>query len=188
MLCQCYNDVWKRLGNLTRFFSVPFSTITDKLAADTDSSLEQMRRSRSWKKMNPKWKYWFWTDADNRDFVEKNYPEFLDTYNKLPYEIERADMVRCGSSWHCIFKTPIVCVIFCLFLCLAGHSTCTCMAECTLIWTRGASDPWIPWWTNPNCTWQKCPKTLNLDKIYLWVTCWVLICFFNAMAIATEYL
>ena len=61
--------------------------------------------------MNPKWKYWFWTDADNRDFVEKNYPEFLDTYNKLPYEIERADMVRCG-----LFLVDCIIIVYFLFL------------------------------------------------------------------------
>ena len=96
--------------------------------------------------MNPKWKYWFWTDADNRDFVEKNYPEFLDTYNKLPYEIERADMVRCvfcgGLHYYCIFFASIK-VDF--FQSISGRSTCTCMAESMLIWTHGASDPWIPW-------------------------------------------
>jgi len=81
-----------------------------------------IRRSNSWKQVNPKWKYWFWTDADNREFVEKHYPEFLDTYNKLPYEIERADMVRCDSCCkvHCIARLLFMRFVAYFFFTLDG--------------------------------------------------------------------
>ena len=50
--------------------------------------------STSWKKVNPTWEYWFWTDEDNRELVERDYPEFLEAYDSMAYGINRADMVR----------------------------------------------------------------------------------------------
>jgi mannosyltransferase OCH1-like enzyme len=55
-------------------------------------------RSESWKKLNPTWEYRFWTDADNDKFVKKYYPEFLKSYEGMPYPINRADMIRCVPS------------------------------------------------------------------------------------------
>mmetsp|Transcript_7238 Transcript_7238/g.14486 ORF Transcript_7238/g.14486 Transcript_7238/m.14486 type:complete len:325 (-) Transcript_7238:1371-2345(-) len=52
------------------------------------------RWSESWKKLNPTWEYRFWTDADNDKFVKKYYPEFLKSYEGMPYPINRADMIR----------------------------------------------------------------------------------------------
>lgn len=50
--------------------------------------------SESWKRLHPSWDYWFWTDADNRELVQTYYPEYLDMYNSLWVEINRADFVR----------------------------------------------------------------------------------------------
>ncbi|KIM33667.1 glycosyltransferase family 32 protein [Serendipita vermifera MAFF 305830] len=50
---------------------------------------------RQWRKLHgPDWKYVLWTDEDNLKLVQKFYPEFLQTYQNLPREIYRADMVR----------------------------------------------------------------------------------------------
>lgn len=50
--------------------------------------------SSSWKKNNPGYEYWFWTDQDNRELVETHYPQFLDTYDRFPANINRADFCR----------------------------------------------------------------------------------------------
>ncbi|KAG8809609.1 hypothetical protein FRC19_005126, partial [Serendipita sp. 401] len=49
--------------------------------------------SNDWRRIHGKrWTYVLWTDEDNRQLVEKFYPEYLETYNNLPREIFRADM------------------------------------------------------------------------------------------------
>jgi len=49
---------------------------------------------------NKKWKYFFpepefkhmlWTDISQRELIKKHYPWFLNTYDKYPYGIQRAD-------------------------------------------------------------------------------------------------
>lgn len=40
------------------------------------------------------WEYRFWTDADNRELVATLFPQYLDLYDSLLYEINRVDMVR----------------------------------------------------------------------------------------------
>lgn len=48
----------------------------------------------SWRKTNPDWEIKLWTDADNRAYIEKNYPEFLETFDAYPHPIQRADAIR----------------------------------------------------------------------------------------------
>jgi inositol phosphorylceramide mannosyltransferase catalytic subunit len=43
---------------------------------------------------NPTYMYRLWDDADNRAFVVKNYPWFLERYDSYPAEIYRADAIR----------------------------------------------------------------------------------------------
>ncbi|KAK3069656.1 CSG1/SUR1-like protein [Teratosphaeriaceae sp. CCFEE 6253] len=40
------------------------------------------------------WEYKLWTDAMGLEFIEQEYPWFLDTYIGYPYPIERADAIR----------------------------------------------------------------------------------------------
>ncbi len=42
----------------------------------------------------PDWKYILMTDDDNLAFVEKHFPNFLETYNSLEYPIMKADAIR----------------------------------------------------------------------------------------------
>jgi mannosyltransferase OCH1-like enzyme len=44
--------------------------------------------------LHPGWTYKLWTDEDNLAFVKKEFPEFLDIYQKLPRGIMRADVIR----------------------------------------------------------------------------------------------
>ncbi|KAG8830026.1 Chitin synthase, class 2 [Serendipita sp. 399] len=51
--------------------------------------------SNDWRRIHGKgWTYVLWTDEDNRQLIQKYYPEYLETYNSLPREIYRADMIR----------------------------------------------------------------------------------------------
>lgn len=50
--------------------------------------------SNSFKNKNPDFKYRLWDDKDNRAFIAKNFPWFLEKYDNFPAEIYRADVVR----------------------------------------------------------------------------------------------
>jgi inositol phosphorylceramide mannosyltransferase catalytic subunit len=56
--------------------------------------LKWKRMALSWKQTNPDWKIKLWTDEDNRNYIEQNYPEFLHTFDSYPYGIQRADAIR----------------------------------------------------------------------------------------------
>ncbi|PLB52518.1 TPT-domain-containing protein [Aspergillus steynii IBT 23096] len=43
---------------------------------------------------NPDWEYVLWDDETDRMIVEQHFPWFLETYDKLPQEILRADVAR----------------------------------------------------------------------------------------------
>ncbi len=45
-------------------------------------------------RLHPDWQYHLWTDADNLEFVRKEFPDFLDTFVALPKPIMRADVIR----------------------------------------------------------------------------------------------
>jgi mannosyltransferase OCH1-like enzyme len=48
----------------------------------------------TWKKTHPDWEIRFWSDEDNLELIQKNYPWFLDTYNNFKYKIQKCDAVR----------------------------------------------------------------------------------------------
>lgn len=47
-----------------------------------------------WRKHHPDWQYMFWTDADIREYIRKNYPDYLELHDNYKYPIQRADMIR----------------------------------------------------------------------------------------------
>lgn len=49
----------------------------------------------AWCQCMPGWRVVLWTDVDNRRYIEKNHPYFLETYDRFPYNIQRADAIRC---------------------------------------------------------------------------------------------
>jgi len=55
---------------------------------------------RLWKEAHPKWKYIFWSDQSSREFIEKEYPWFLETYDSYPKPIQRADAIRYFALYH----------------------------------------------------------------------------------------
>ena len=49
---------------------------------------------KSVKKYCSDWEVFFFDDDDNRKFVIKHFPDYLETYDSLPYNIQRADVIR----------------------------------------------------------------------------------------------
>ena len=45
-------------------------------------------------RLMPDYEYMLWTDAISREFIEKEYPWFLSTFDAYPYNIQRADAIR----------------------------------------------------------------------------------------------
>mgnify|MGYP000623865483 CR=1 FL=1 len=54
----------------------------------------------SWIANHPHYEYKLWTDEENRAFLEKNYPWFLDTYDSYPENITKADSMRPFYLYH----------------------------------------------------------------------------------------
>ncbi|KAL5508047.1 hypothetical protein ACEPAH_5665 [Sanghuangporus vaninii] len=50
--------------------------------------------SQQCKDMMPDYEYMLWTDAASRDFIAREYPWFLDTFDAYTYPIQRADAIR----------------------------------------------------------------------------------------------
>jgi len=54
----------------------------------------------SWKIHNPSYEYTLWDDEENRDFIEKYYPDFLSIYDGYDVNIKRVDAVRYFYLYH----------------------------------------------------------------------------------------
>ena len=51
-------------------------------------------------RLNPDYKYVFWTDEKARTFIARNYPWFLSTWDGYKFPIERADAIRYFVLFH----------------------------------------------------------------------------------------
>lgn len=81
--------------------SIPFKPEVNipKIIHQTYKSLEQLPNvwkdtPAEWKRYHPDWKYCFWSDKDCRQFVNDQFPDFLETYDGYEYNIQRADAIR----------------------------------------------------------------------------------------------
>ena len=52
------------------------------------------------KKHNPDYEYLFFTDNDILSFMKQHYPEYLQTYEKLPIKIQKIDFFRYVAVYH----------------------------------------------------------------------------------------
>jgi len=50
--------------------------------------------AETWKEQHPDWKYEFWDGDRMRTFVQRHFPQFVDAYIGLKYDIQRWDAVR----------------------------------------------------------------------------------------------
>jgi inositol phosphorylceramide mannosyltransferase catalytic subunit len=67
------------------------------LAVDHPTWAETPRR---WKEAHPDWEYIFWSDQSSRDFIKKEYPWFLTTFDSYKKPIQRADAIRYFALYH----------------------------------------------------------------------------------------
>jgi len=54
----------------------------------------------SLKNINPDYKFILFSDEDMEKFVSEKYPEYLDTFNKLPVKIQKIDFFRYLAIYH----------------------------------------------------------------------------------------
>lgn len=59
-----------------------------------------MTRSNPSSSASPLSEYMLWTDASSREFIAKEYPWFLDTFDGYTYPIQRADAIRYFILYH----------------------------------------------------------------------------------------
>ena len=50
------------------------------------------------KDLHPSWEYRLWTDNSSHALIAEKYPDLLRTFERYPYNIERADVIRCAAS------------------------------------------------------------------------------------------
>lgn len=74
--------------------TVPFPKIIHQTWKNNDIPEHWKESFIQWQKLHPGWYYHYTTDIDNRCYVVEHFPEYLETYDKLPYGIQRADMIR----------------------------------------------------------------------------------------------
>lgn len=48
----------------------------------------------TWKENYPDWRYEFWDNERINRFIQENYPQYWDLYNRYPYNIQRWDAIR----------------------------------------------------------------------------------------------
>lgn len=49
---------------------------------------------------NPNFKYLFFSDKDIESFFEKEYPEYIETFNNFEYTIQKIDFFRLVAIFH----------------------------------------------------------------------------------------
>jgi mannosyltransferase OCH1-like enzyme len=63
-------------------------------------SKEHQQLIEKWKTMNPDYRHIFMTETEIYPFLQKHYPNYLDTYNKLPRFIQKLDFLRYVALYH----------------------------------------------------------------------------------------
>ena len=52
------------------------------------------KMSESWKKYHPDWQYEFWDGDRMEKFINKYFPDIIDTYHNFHYPVQRWDVIR----------------------------------------------------------------------------------------------
>ena len=58
------------------------------------------RFQKTWRDNHPKWRYYFWTDDQIRDFLRQHYESFLPIFDGYPQDIMRVDAFRYFLLYH----------------------------------------------------------------------------------------
>ena len=54
---------------------------------------------QSWIKHNPAWQYELWENDRMNSFIREYFPEYVDVYNRFPYDVQRWDAIRYLILW-----------------------------------------------------------------------------------------
>jgi mannosyltransferase OCH1-like enzyme len=77
-----------------KFKTCHIPKIIHQMWKDENVPVQWEESPREWKRLFPDWEYKFWTDKTMREFMEKHYPDFLETYDNYEYPIQRSDSFR----------------------------------------------------------------------------------------------
>ena len=64
---------------------------------DENIPQEWQNAQESCRALHPDYEYKLWTDASSREFIAKEHPNLLKTWDSYPYVIQRADIIRFHS-------------------------------------------------------------------------------------------
>ena len=75
--------------------------IIHQIWSSKDGSLPQFLKewSETWKDFHPNWQYEFWDNNRMNSFMQEFYPEYMEIYNKFPYDVQRWDSIRYLILW-----------------------------------------------------------------------------------------
>lgn len=48
----------------------------------------------TWKQSYPEWEYRLWDNTIMNNFIKEDYPQYMDIYNRFPYNVQRWDAIR----------------------------------------------------------------------------------------------
>ena len=86
---------WPTASGDGRSSAEPMPKIVHQTYRDVESIPQKLRKSmESWKKMNRGWEFRFYSDQDVIEFVQKEFPQYLDAFNSLSKIVERTDFFR----------------------------------------------------------------------------------------------
>ena len=70
--------------------------IIHQLWSDKERPLPEhfLKMADTWKYDYPDWQYIYWNDHRMSSFILEHFPEYLDIYNRFPYNIQRWDAIR----------------------------------------------------------------------------------------------
>nr|QBK91542.1 MAG: glycosyltransferase [Pithovirus LCPAC302] len=91
--CSCTFS-YDNISNSSRYDSMGIPKIIMQTWKTKDIPEKWAISPKSIKKYMPDWKYVLMTDKDNRRFIKKHFPDFLETYDGFEYNIQKADSIR----------------------------------------------------------------------------------------------
>jgi len=78
----------------------PYTSIIHTMWSTSEIPTRWKATAKSWLRLNDKFVYCLWTDAELENFVADRYPWLLATYLAYPYPIQRADVARYLLLYH----------------------------------------------------------------------------------------
>jgi mannosyltransferase OCH1-like enzyme len=100
ILCSMNNNIEKFETKIINEINLQTPKIIHQTWKNYDLPENYNRWSKRCKKFHKDFKYILWSDEDNLNFIKKEYPWFLKTYNSYDKNIKRVDAVRYFYLYH----------------------------------------------------------------------------------------